>query len=234
MKIKRLLLILCLLLFLVTLWFNQNHTYLGKNSIASLLYMNNSTFGYSSIFAYTLFYIVPFLMLLSNFFHSENPYKVMRMVKRKNYYKSKIMEIGFVSLLFSSIHTVINITCTHIFFSKNLLVEANFLSICLLNMISLVFFYLSVGIMFRLTYDLFNSVALAIFIVYIILDSLYFGVKLLLPNGYWEPFRDLAIFTNMLNRYWSTSNLIIVYIRQIIIVFYLVGSSIFLNKDYKK
>ncbi|MDG4845593.1 hypothetical protein P8768_21435, partial [Bacillus subtilis] len=28
MKIKRLLLILCLLLFLVTLWFNQNHTYL--------------------------------------------------------------------------------------------------------------------------------------------------------------------------------------------------------------
>lgn len=73
MKIKRLLLILCLLLFLVTLWFNQNHTYLGKNSIASLLYMNNSTFGYSSIFAYTLFYIVPFLMLLSNFFSFRKP-----------------------------------------------------------------------------------------------------------------------------------------------------------------
>ncbi|NRG38542.1 WxPxxD family membrane protein [Bacillus subtilis] len=236
MKVKRLLLILCLVIFLVTLWFNQNHTYLGKNSIETLLYMNNSAFGYSSIFAYTLFYIVPFLMLLSNFFYPENLYNLIRAVKRQNYYKFKVIEIGSVSLLFSSIHTIINITCTHIFFSINLLEETHFLLISLLNMVSLVFFYISVGIMFRLTYDLCNSMALAIFIVYFILASLYFGVKLLLPNGNWDPFEDLTIFTNMLNRDWSTLNLIIVYIRQVIIVFifYLVGSSTFLNKDYKK
>lgn len=234
MKTKRLLLILIIAMLFSVVWFSQNSNYIGNSSFQNILYMNNSAFGYNSIMAYTLFYIVPFLILLTNFFLTDHPYSIVRAVKRKSYYMKTFYKIFLVSIIFSLTHGLINILYTYIFFDSNLLNEVNFLSISVLNVICLVLFYTSIGILFRAIYDSSNALGVSLFLVYIIVGGSFFVVKLFFPHSLWVPYNDLMIYTNLLEKNWSSFDLIVVYLRQAIVIFilYLIGSSVFLKRDY--
>ncbi|MGD2436094.1 WxPxxD family membrane protein [Bacillus velezensis] len=236
MKIKKVSLVIFLIIFFSIIWFNQNYSYLNDEASETLLYMNNSAFGYSSIMAYTLFYTIPFLITVVNFFHLDTPYSLIRTAKRKYFYNYKMMELGLITFIFSTVHTLVNLFYTYIFFDSTFFGSINFPLICLLNMISLMFYYLSVGIFFRLVYDKSNSIAVSIFSVYLFLNILFFVNKLYFPSTVWEPFKNLMIYTYMLNKQWSFPDTIFVYIRQLILIgfFYLIGSSFFLSKDIKK
>ena len=222
MKTKRLLLILIIAMLFSVVWFSQNSNYIWNSSFQNILYMNNSAFGYNSIMAYTLFYIVPFLILLTNFFLTDHPYSIVRAIKRKSYYMKTFYKIFLVSIIFSLTQGLINILYTYIFFDSNLLIEVNFLSISVLNVICLVLFYTSIGILFRAIYDSSNALGVSLFLVYIIVGGSFFVVKLFFPDNLWVPYHDLMIYTNLLEKNWSSFDLIVVYLRQAILILSLI------------
>ncbi|MFC8151424.1 WxPxxD family membrane protein [Bacillus paralicheniformis] len=236
MKTKRIFLIIGLIIFFSIVWIGQNSAYFENKTYETLLYINNGTFGYNSIMAYSLLFPVPYLIFLINFFHSDTSYRVVRFTKRQSFYKSIVVEVLISSLIFSAIHTLINFVYTCFFINSTILEDVNFWLACLLNMMSVMFFYTVIGILFRMIYDRCNLISVSIFITYLLIGSLYSFVKLFLFDGMWTPLKDFTVFADILKKQSSFFYLFNVFVRQIFLVFifYIVGSSTFLKKDYIK
>lgn len=236
MKTKRIFLIIGLIIFFSIVWIGQNSAYFENKTYETLLYINNGTFGYNSIMAYSLLFPVPYLIFLINFFHLDTSYRVVRFTKRQSFYKSIVVQILISSLIFSVIHTLINFVYTCFFINSTIIEDANFWLACLLNMMSIMFFYTVIGILFRMIYDRCNLISVSIFITYLIIGSLYSFVKLFLFDGMWTPLKDFTVFADILKKQSSFFYLFNVFVRQIFLVFifYIVGSSTFLKKDYIK
>ncbi|AIM15977.1 MULTISPECIES: WxPxxD family membrane protein [Neobacillus] len=241
MKIKRSIIIIITILFFTIVWFVQNSNQrdipILKSTNLSLydviVIMNNSAFGYSSIQAYTLFYTVPFIIFLNHFFLPENLINIIRGADRERLYLRRLTKIMIVALIFSFIHSGINLLFTSIFFDYSLLKEMNFIPTCLFNTLGLFLFYTSVGLMYELIKDISNSVGISFFLTILLISGLFFFEKLIM-NQTWGPLKDLVIYNKMLEKKWTVTDLLYTYFRQFLIVgfFYLIGSFVYKRKDF--
>ncbi|MFE8065316.1 WxPxxD family membrane protein [Priestia megaterium] len=234
MKAKRFIAISSVILFFIVVWFSHNRYYIRFSTLDSLLWMNNSASGYSSIQAYTLIYSIPFLIFLNHIFFPDSLVTIVRSTKRVMAYRKISMQIIIAAFLFSTLHMLVNLLFTSLFMDWDLLKETKFFFACFVNMIALTLFYTSIGIIYRYIYDLNPSSGIAIFLSYLAVGILFFIEKLFIPPGIWEPLKDLVVLPYFLEGKWMTSILTFVYLRQLVIitVCYLVGSSVFLRKDF--
>ncbi|MFB1050000.1 WxPxxD family membrane protein [Paraliobacillus sp. JSM ZJ581] len=241
MKIRRLILFIITITFFVIVWFIQGYNHFGLEILKSvnitiydvIVIMNNSAFGYSSIQAYSLFYTIPFIIFLSHFFLPENMLNVIRESKRDKLYFKKIIKITISAMLFSSIHSGVNLLLTNLFFDQNLLREMDFTSASFFNIFGLFLFYTSIGLLFEMMKDLTNSVGISFFLTFALLGGLFFFEKLYLDQS-WGPLKDLVIYNKLLEEVWMAKDLLFLYLRQLLIVifFCLIGSSIYKRKDF--
>ncbi len=232
MKIKRTVIIITLFIFLLVVWFIQNRIYNHFTGVDALKLMNNSAFGYSSIQAYTTFYILPFLFFYIHFFLNETPVSISRRKTRLSLYNGSFINIILVSIIFSFIHLLVNVGCTFFLAQDVNDNGSNFILYSFLNMIGISFFYIAVGLIFTAFKDICHSISLAILFSFLIIVSLFFLEKLFLSQ-IWGPLKDLIILSYLLDDRLRLSDLPIIYFRQlsIIVILYFAGSSIFSRKD---
>ncbi|WNB92539.1 WxPxxD family membrane protein [Bacillus sp. NEB1478] len=229
---KRIISIFGIILFFIIVWFITNSRYIGASTVQSLIIMNNSAFGYNSLKAFTLFYPVPFLFFLNYFFLFEKSYTLIRQPREKLYIQF-VFKILIMALLFSFIQMVINDLLSAIFMDSQLLADNQFFLISLLQMVVLTVYLVWMGIFYRWIYDVSNSSTLAIFVTYLFLGCLYFAGLLLIPANMWDPIKELNIFQPLLEQEKTLSAVWLTVGKQVMlaVMFYLVGSSIFLKKD---
>ncbi|NIK13413.1 WxPxxD family membrane protein [Alkalibacillus almallahensis] len=234
MKVKRLIVIVSMFAFFVIVWFLQGKRYLSLPTPEALYWLNASAFGYNSIRAFCLFYSIPFIIFINHFFLSEDTFTIIRWFKREVLYRRIVIKTAISSIIFSIIHMLVNVVLTFTFLDWELILEAQFVLISFFSMIGLFLFFFWVGILYRLFYDLTNFKGSSMLFTCLFIGVLYFIGKLNVLGGAWYPTKDLVIFQMLLENKWETIDLILVYTRQIVIViiFYLIASSIFLRKDF--
>lgn len=241
MKIKRWTLLIITITFFVIVWFIQGSNHFDIEILKSvnltvydvIVIMNNSAFGYSSIQAYSLFYTIPFIIFLNHFFLPENMVNVIRESNRDKLYFKKLIKITISAILFSSIHSGVNLLLSNIFFDQTLLREMHFTSASFFNILGLFLFYTTIGILFEMIRDLTNSVGISFFLTFALIGGLFFIEKLYLTQS-WGPLKDLVIYNKLLEDVWTAKDLLFLYLRQslIVIFFYLIGSFIYKRKDF--
>jgi hypothetical protein len=234
MKIKTAIYITCTLLFFILVWLGQNINYLSFPTFETLLLMNNSAFGYSSMMAHSLFYTIPYLLVLNILFPIEKYFTLYRWYKRELMYQSIFVGIIYTALLYSFLHTFVNLLFTYTFLGSNLISKTNFILICVMSLINLFLFYLSVGLFYRVLVDKTQSFALSIFMCFTLMGVLFFAGKLYLPVALWNPLKDLVVYSKLIEDSWNTSQLVFVFFRQIglVVFLYLISSWIFLRRDF--
>ncbi|MBH0161833.1 WxPxxD family membrane protein [Fictibacillus sp. 26RED30] len=229
---KRFIVSFAILLLFIVLWFINNSRYLGFSTLESLIYMNNSAFGYNSFKAYALFYIIPFLFFLNFFLPLEKPYTLVRLSRERHYFRV-VGKVFLIAFMFSLSHMMINNLLTFLFIDVELLKEVRYFFISFVQMIGLVFYFSWIGIMYRIFYDFSNSFGLAIFATYLFVGILYSFGLLLIPENVWDPYKDLNIFQSLLENKKTITDVFLSYIRlfALSVIFYLIGSPLFFKKD---
>lgn len=224
-----------LIFFFVFVWFMQNNSLISDLSYGNLVLMNNSAFGYNSLLAYCVIYPIIYLIFMNLMIPYEDHFTIVRHRNRSSLLKKMIFKIIITSFLFSFIHTSINIILTVYYFKINMIFSnSQFLYGSLLNLGSLTLFFIVVGFIYKIFYDIRNSVSLATLGTYLIIGTIYFFGKLLIPPDIWTPDKDLTILILMLEDLISSSGLLLIFMRQIgeVFILYLIASSIYFRKDF--
>src|SRR5690606_8693703 len=148
-----------------------------------------------------------------HFFLPENMMNVIRESNRDKLYFKKIIKLTISAMLFSTIHSGVNLLLTSIFFDQTLLREMHFTSASFFNILGLILFYTTVGILFEMIKDLTNSVGISFFLTFALIGALFFFEKLYLPQS-WGPLKDLVIYNKLLEDAWKAKDLLFLYLRQ--------------------
>ncbi|RLQ94884.1 WxPxxD family membrane protein [Falsibacillus albus] len=241
MKIKRLCLLIGMLAFFTIVWVVQSSNALSVNFIKVthlpqdqiVLLLNNSAFGYSSIQAYTLFYAIPFLILFNHFFLPNQIEKIIRGQSRALLYRQRAIRVLFISFIFSMAHTIVNLALMPVYIEYTVLNELSFPMIAVLNTFGLFFFYSFIGLIYGVVEDVVKSSVFSLFVVMLLIGSLYFIDKLGL-NQAWGPLKDLVIYTKYLEHEWTLGNVFYTYMRQVMMVIFMfmIGSAVYQRKDF--
>lgn len=243
MKTKKISALVGVVLFLIFIWNTQTKASLSNPYLKTgdltyddiLLIANNSAFGFSSIQAYSLFYVAPFLILLNSFFSREAKWSITRFKSRQQYFFLRVRQILLTAFLFSLTHSVINLGMSYQHFPSEVLESNHFLEIVSLNTISLFLFYSFVGILYELVKDLVNSSTKSFFIVVFTIGLLFFMEKLLLSQ-IWGPLKDLSMYNKMLEGEWGVLDIALIFIRQFFFAAFAssLGLAAFVRKDMYK
>ncbi|MBE2912983.1 WxPxxD family membrane protein [Anoxybacillus flavithermus] len=238
MKAKRAIIVIILWVFFSFVWFIQNRhfvfqSHLRLSFVETLLLMNSSAVGYSSIQAYALFYTIPFLVCLDHFFLSKPICFIVRFAKRRHLYVREFIEIVIVASVFSFMHTLVNVLWTSYFFSFEQLQEVNFFSIALCNGVLLSIFYTSVGLIHQCFKHLTRQLNVAFFLTLLLVGFWFFIEKLFIFTS-WGPMKDLTMYTQWLENRWTIIEFLFAYIRQALLVFFLffMYSFLYERKDF--
>ncbi|MBN8194047.1 WxPxxD family membrane protein [Bacillus sp. NTK074B] len=240
MRTKRLLILVCLGLFFAVIWFYQSKNILGLSFVKSanlniydeIVLLNNSAFGYSSIQAYALFYVAPFLIVFQLFFLSDRAESIVRNHSRDHIFRERFGKILLTSLLFSLGHTMVNLILTYLYVETSVLHELNFFQVALFNTVGIFFFYSFIGLLYGLINDRIGSRGLSLFITVILVGVLFFVEKLFLSQT-GALLKDLVIYTKFLQNEWGIRELLYTYVRQLLFIgfIYFIGSFVFVRKD---
>ncbi|MED4965318.1 WxPxxD family membrane protein, partial [Heyndrickxia coagulans] len=155
-----------------------------------LFLMNNTAYGYSSIMAYSVYYVFPFLFSLRMFMKKEDVAYITRKKYRSEIFIEKIREIVLFSFLFAFLHMFVNCLWTFCIVTASYS-KGHFFLFSILNMLGISLFYVSIGIVFlSIGIKFFQNTALFITAIFIgtwsFLDKTFF-------NPVWSPLKDLVI-----------------------------------------
>ncbi|WP_156185735.1 MULTISPECIES: WxPxxD family membrane protein [Anoxybacillus] len=238
MKVKRSILIIVLWGFFSFVWFLQNKHFIFQSHLQLsftevLLLMNSSAVGYSSIQAYALFYTIPFIICVDHFFFPKSVCYIVRFSKRRHLYVRVFTEIVVVSIIFSFMHSLVNVLCTSYFFSFEKLQEVSFFRIALCNSVLLVLFYTSVGLIYQCLKHLTHQSHVAFFLTLLLVGGWFFIEKLFIVTS-WGPMKDLTIYTQWFEEHWTMKEFLFAYIRHALLVFFLffMHSFLYERKDF--
>lgn len=225
MNFKCIILVSLLISYICIIWYTQNITILGmfKNSQLSffetLLTMNNSAFGYTSMQAYCLFFTVPYLVFHIHFFPKEEAITIVRQKSRSLIYCKRLKQLCITSMIISGLHFGINILFTSIVLPNGDILETRFLQAGVINAISIWVFFVTVGMLFYFLRDVLHSVTYAFFSTSLILATLFYLQKLIFPEYWWGPVKDLVLFYKWLGGEWGSLDVTLVVFRQLLIAF---------------
>lgn len=238
MKIKRVIITVILSILFILYWYVSNSSYnempkVVKEHSDLITLMNNTAFGYISIMSYCTIYLIPFILSLNNFFLSENSINIIRENSRKQLYIKRIKKINIMSWIICSIHTITNLILIIEFFGLDYIIERNFIFYSILHMIGIVMFYIMVGFVFYILDDLTKKFSSATLITSILFAGLFFYQKISKYN-FWSPIKDIVILGQLLDNTILIKQVIIIYIRQILIMFLVgyIGYNIMNGRDF--
>ncbi len=235
MRTKKVVSVIAMIVFFVFVWFMQNKTLIGSLRFENLVVMNNSAFGYSSLIAYCVFFTVPYIIFFNLMTSTEYSFTIVRHKGRDALFHKTTTKIGLTSFLFSFLHTSINIILTVYFFKLDILLDnSQFFYGSLINLFGVALYFMVVGFIYKIFYELKNSISLATLITYLSIGLLYFLSKLFIPPNIWTPDKDLIILPMMLVNQLSSIELLLIFVRQMgqIFALYLIASTIYLRKDF--
>ncbi|MEZ0119067.1 UNVERIFIED_ORG: hypothetical protein ABRZ91_003024 [Heyndrickxia coagulans] len=232
MKFKKILFLsIILFAFFSIVWGYQNSTYRHYKGNDLLFMMNNTAFGYSSMMAYSVYYVFPFLLSLRMFVKKEDAAYITRKKYRSEIFIEKIREIVLFSFLFGFLHMFVNCLWTFCIVTASYS-KGQFILFSILNMLGISLFYVSIGIVFlSIGIKFFQNTAL--FITAIFIGTWYFLDKTVF-NPVWTPLKDLVILAQFLDNKLDFSGLMSIYFRQLCIVgiLYIIASFLFKRKEF--
>ncbi|MGN7312690.1 WxPxxD family membrane protein [Alkalicoccobacillus gibsonii] len=216
-------------------WFTQNNSYISKyydeghDNLESLIelfyYMNSSASGFSSIQNYSLTFLIPFLLILQQFYKEQTVSKVVRLKNRSKVYLTEVKYILKATIVLSMMHTIINLTGSFLFFNAELVLDSGLVEYSVLNTIGIAFFYFFVGLIYCIVQHFIRSQSISMVITLLLIGGLFYVSKIVIPN-HWTPLKELTILMRLLEGETEVLEVGWIYLKQIIfiIIFYLLGS----------
>jgi len=223
------LIVLVSLIFFSFFWYMQNNIYLSHMNNQTLLNMNSSSQGFSSLRMFSLYYTMYFLLIVNIQVRNEEALFVVRQKNREKLFNKRTLQIFFTAGLFSLSFSVVNLLMTYIFVGNIHMIHDNFYRATLFNGMAVLLFYWSIGLLEKLIEDKFNSRNVAVLITFLLVASGFF-----IKSIPWVPIKDMVVYENLLTNTWNTLDLLKVYGRQfgLVIVLFLLGSIVFKEKDF--
>ncbi|AHI54649.1 WxPxxD family membrane protein [Listeria ivanovii] len=235
LKSRYFLLILSMFLFFSVFWFTQNWQFLKfPKSEELVLLMNGSLYGYSSIKSLCLMLVFPYLIFLLLFSKKEQIISLVREKKRLHAYHKIMKDTIIASSLYVGIYSSVNLIFAFIFASHKFLITTHFYSGILVFFLMLFSFYLAIGLLFRIIYDITNSTGQAL-IFGAFAMCLFYLIDWIILNGiYWTPLHTLNFFDLWLQNGPKLPEIPFILIpgAAIALILYLLSSNIFIEKDF--
>lgn len=235
LKNRYFLLILSMVLFFSVFWFTQNLEYLKfpKNT-ELVLFMNGSLYGYASIKSLCLMLVFPYLIFLLLFSKKE---RIVSLVREKNRIQAhhKIVKNTIIAtVLYVGIYLSVNLFFSFLFLGNKLLTATNFYSGILFYLLLLFLFYLTIGFLFRIIYDITASIGQALIFEAFAMCLFYLIDWIILEGLYWTPLHTLNFFDLWLQNGPMISEIPYVLIPNVAtaLILYLLSSNIFIKKDF--
>ena len=193
---------------------------------------NSNYFGYlKAIVIYTL----PVLLGIYYVQDKTPSFLIIRHSTRKHYKQSEILKIVIVAIEFSFIRQLVDIifilqVYDLKFLQKNFFIFYSFSEIAIISL-----FLVSVGLLYQILNDLFETTLLAIAALWIINFIQYIIIKFKI-GSFWIPGRNIATASNILERYQSLSSSASDVIRGILVAgsLYIICLIVFEKKDIVK
>ncbi|MBC1936425.1 WxPxxD family membrane protein [Listeria grandensis] len=229
-KTKWVHIILASLLFFSAVWFFQGRHWLIDTDYEKLYELNVSVFGYNSAAAYSLIYILPFLLLLNLLVRHNSAEITTRFDKRSSLYHLFVYQSIQLAVSYAVIQCCVNILWTTLFFDQSLLHQASFYQATLYNAIAFILFYLITAFCFKITETITKSTALSMGITVLLFATSYFIEKIGISMTHWSLYRDVGVMELLFNGGVVGIN----YLRLVVIAIItsLLASMLFERKDF--
>ncbi|ARM71672.1 TPA_asm: hypothetical protein GIN74_12445 [Listeria monocytogenes] len=235
LKNRYFLLILSMFLFFSIFWFTQNLEYLSfpKNRELVLI-MNGSLYGYISIKSLCLMLVFPYLIFLLLFSKKEQIVSLVREKNRLQAYHKIVKDTVIATILFVGLYLSVNLVYSFIFLSNKLLIATHFYSGILFYLLLLFLFYLAIGFLFRIIYDITASNGQALIFGSFVMCLFYLIDWIILNGIYWTPLHTLNFFDLWLQNGPMISEIpfILIPYAAVALILYLLSSNIFIKKDF--
>ncbi|TYV45322.1 WxPxxD family membrane protein [Listeria monocytogenes] len=235
LKSRYFLLIFSMFLFFSVFWFTQNMDYLSfpKNRELVLI-MNGSLYGYISIKSLCLMLVFPYLIFLLLFSKKEQIVALAREKNRLRFYHKILKDTVIATVLFVGLYLSVNLLYSFIFLSNKLLTATHFYSGIFFFFLLLVLFYLAIGFLFRIIYDLTTSTGQALIFGAFVICIVYLIDWIILEGIYWTPLHNLNFFDLWLQNGSISSDIPFILIPNAAVAFilYLISSNTFIKKDF--
>lgn len=195
----------------------------------------SSTNGYSGLLQELVIYSL--LVLLGAYYlsYSEEPPFILRHGSRGKYRNNEVLQLLVIAMIFSGFHELINYLYVRVFFAEEIVSQFSYTSYSIFSAIFLLFFYLQVGILYKIFDDLIKPSICSILITFFLCLCQFWVVKFYLIE-IWLPCQDLMISFKYLINEVSGFALYIAFARNSIIVIclYAVSRITFNQKDILK
>ncbi|EMF9992562.1 WxPxxD family membrane protein, partial [Listeria monocytogenes] len=230
LKSRYFLLIFSMFIFFSVFWFTQNMEYLSfpKNRELVLI-MNGSLYGYVSIKSLCLMLVFPYLIFLLLFSKKEQIVALAREKNRLRFYHTILKDTVIATVLFVGLYLSVNLLYSFIFLSNKLLTATHFYSGIFFYFLLLFLFYLAIGFLFRIIYDLTASTGQALIFGAFMICIFYLIDWIILEGIYWTPLHNLNFFDVWLQNGFMSSDIPFILIPNAAVAFilYLISSNIF-------
>lgn len=237
LKNKRLSIIIIDCIFFISYWITGNHSKLGLKKILSqqnlLLNFNSTVDGYTSLLGYSVIYVIVFLFSLYNFYYKESPISLVRGKSRDILYKVRIKQIVLLSSSFSLMNLTINTILMMFVFNGIYLIKNYFIMYSFLQLGVVTLFYIQVGIVFYIIYDILRIFGSAILLCFFCYGGLFFLQKIGVIQ-LWTPINGLTLLYEMIDKNVSTFGIVGVYFKELmfLIIIHAIGDRVYSRKDF--
>lgn len=233
-RLNQRVIISCYVLFFVFAWYSQANGRYSMGSKEAFYFMNNSAGGYNSIFAYAVFYLIPFLLFVNMIFPRSSLQEIYRKKNRETIYSEKSRIFLISSVIFCSLLTIVSICLFSIHFGFRFLIEEKFMELSFINGMCLTLFYFFIGMIYTFFDIVTRSDKAALVATFLLVTGGFFLFKLGFQTMLWSPYAEISLF----NRYYygteTIANFVISFFRMagLSLGAYLLVSVLFKRKDF--
>lgn len=223
------------ILFFVLCYFWKVQNVPNIHGIEAFLAINYASFGFSSMRAIVLFYIIPFILFYTEYSLKNADYVVVRYPNRMSVLWNESKIILLTSILFSTILTLVNIIMSLQYFSFSFLRDMNYFYFNFLNLINVFVFYAAVAIIFKTIKDITNKINLSIALTFFIYFALYIiAISFPAIPSIFNLYTYMSILDNLVNGYGNIFDAYMNFVKLAFVFLSLViiNSYIFLKKDF--
>lgn len=217
-NINRLIASIIAWLFFLSIWIVFNYEYLNTVN-SDIHYLDSLTYatsnihsGYFSIKYLFIYYVIPYLLFLIFFIHSESPEIVVRFKNRRNFYIKRGLLIFAAASIFSIIITLNNFVGVLIL-EPEIFRMTNYWIYCLLNMILISVIYFWIGLVHVNIMD-FTSWLFSFIITFLLCGALGYVIFYI---NIWTPAMDINIIDQLIKTKLSVFEAVIIIVRELMI-----------------
>ncbi len=161
-------------------------------------------------------YLVPFVLVLSALFFTDNPAFLVKLKSRKNYVNKHISDVLLFSAVFVLLIEAINILCALFMFGADLIIRFKLIEYSAIDYITLVLFYFRVGIMLFIFGVITNKKLAAFMTMALYFIEFFGGYFFHALENLWTPNKDAVSVIYLLTGSMQLTDSVPVIIRGLI------------------